>query len=202
MRSIMRTTTRRAAVAVGALALAAGAAGCGALTGGDEPETETTAEEEAGTEEDAATEEDATTEDDAATEEDATEEDAATEDDATEEDAAAESGPLSDEDLTAAADRFYEFLEKAAASDFVGACGLMIDPTTDEPVSGATAEGCAEGLETGLGENVSALGSIDRSSVETTDNGDGTAAVQFMGSDFGYNMVKASDGQWYIDSGV
>lgn len=202
MRSIMRTTTRRAAVAVGALALAAGAAGCGALTGGDEPETETTAEEDAGTEEDAATEEDATTEDDAATEEDATEEDAATEDDATEEDAAAESGPLSDEDLTAAADRFYEFLEKAAASDFVGACGLMIDPTTDEPVSGATAEGCAEGLETGLGENVSALGSIDRSSVETTDNGDGTAAVQFMGSDFGYNMVKASDGQWYIDSGV
>lgn len=197
MRSIMRTTTRRAAVAVGALALAAGAAGCGALTGGDEPETETTAEEEAGTEEDAATEEDATTEDDAATEEDA-----ATEDDATEEDAAAESGPLSDEDLTAAADRFYEFLEKAAASDFVGACGLMLDPTTDEPVSGATAEGCAEGLETGLGENVSALGSIDRSSVETTDNGDGTAAVQFMGSDFGYNMVKASDGQWYIDSGV
>lgn len=202
MRSIMRTTTRRAAVAVGALALAAGAAGCGALTGGDEPETETTAEEEAGTEEDAATEEDATTEDDAATEEDATEEDAATEDDAAAEDAAAESGPLSDEDLTAAADRFYEFLEKAAASDFVGACGLMIDPTTDEPVSGATAEGCAEGLETGLGENVSALGSIDRSSVETTDNGDGTAAVQFMGSDFGYNMVKASDGQWYIDSGV
>lgn len=186
MRSIMRTTARRSALVAGAFALAVGAAACGGSTD-TETESDPAAEEEAPAEEDTAADDEAATEEDAASDEGGT---------------AAESGPLADEDLTAAADRFYEFFEKAAAGDYEGACGLMLDPSSGEPISGDVAKGCASGLEEGLGANVEALSAVTRDDISTTDNGDGTAAIQVLGSDFGYKMVKASDGEWYIDSGM
>lgn len=36
--------------------------------------------------------------------------------------------------------------------------------------------------------------------VETSDNGDGTVAVSFMGEDAGISMVQGDDGKWYVNS--
>ncbi|MFL0456378.1 hypothetical protein ACH0CV_03420 [Brachybacterium paraconglomeratum] len=36
--------------------------------------------------------------------------------------------------------------------------------------------------------------------VETSDNGDGTAAVSLGGMDAGFAMVQGEDGKWYVDS--
>ena len=36
--------------------------------------------------------------------------------------------------------------------------------------------------------------------VETSDNGDGTAAVSLGSMDAGFAMVQGEDGKWYVDS--
>src|SRR5699024_1033230 len=171
--SIMRRTVRGTAAGLGALAIVAGTAACGGILGGEDEAgagTEETQQEggSSGTEgEDTGAEEDAGESSDSAdTEESAdseTSEDAETSEGA--EDAADDAAgaseeagdgaaeALSEDDLTAVGDTYYEFLEAAAASDGEAACSLITNPDTDEPLKSGEVKLCAEGFEGGAEES-------------------------------------------------
>lgn len=199
MTSIMRRTVRRSAVTLGAVALALGAAAGG---GSSDAESGDSGEDTATTEEAAA--EDEATEEDTAAEEDTT----AEEDTATEEDSAAEEGDeaateLTEEDLTAAEERFLEFLQVADDGDHEATCGYVLDPNTGEPAEGAFVEGCAEGMAGNMGNvEPGTFDSLSVDDIEAADNGDGTVAITFLGSDFPLDMIQGPDGQWYIDGSM
>ncbi|HEX7349733.1 hypothetical protein [Brachybacterium sp.] len=225
MTSIMRRTVRGAAAGAGALAIIAGTAACGGLLGGgdvsdegDDPAVEETEEDpDAGAEGDSEASEDdsesqegtETGEGSEAEEGSETEEgDDAAGDDAEESDAseggedAASGEPLSEEDLEAAAERYYEFLEAAATTDGEAACGMIAHPATGNPLEGKDLSDCAGGFESKAGEvglDPSLLDAIDPSMIEGVDNGDGTAGASLMGSDAGVTFIKGDDGAWYID---
>ncbi len=112
---------------------------------------------------------------------------------------------VSEEDLTAAGDHAFEFVKAAASGDAEGACALALDPTTGSGMSGSSAESCVAGYEESAEEEGTAFDpsiadALDRSMVETSDNGDGTVAVSFMGEDAGISMVQGDDGKWYVNS--
>lgn len=219
MNSIMRRTVRGTATGLGALALIAGASACGAIgdlagggEGGDDPSAEQPApegeESEGGESEGSESEgEDA---EGAGSEgaEGSESEGSEGESESTEGDDAAggsEGEPVSEEDLTAAGDRAFEFVKAAASGDAEGACALALDPTTGSGMSGSSAESCVAGYEESAEEEGTAFDpsiadALDRSMVETSDNGDGTVAVSFMGEDAGISMVQGDDGEWYVDS--
>lgn len=219
MNAFTRRTARGLATGLGALALVAGASACGALDGltggGDEPTaveesadaTDQSTDEStdgAGTDDstDDATDDSAT--DDAGTEDGATDDatDEAT-DDATDEatDDTAAGEPLSEEDLTLAGDRFYVFLEGIAQVDPEKACSVVLDYETGEPATGDGLQACIDSfgeVEDEIDPETAAL--LDRSMIDAVDNGDGRAEVTFMGESGDMYMVKASDGQWYIQA--
>jgi hypothetical protein len=195
MNAIMRKGVRGAAAGLGALAIIVGASACGALgdlagggDGGDDPAVEEPAEDEGA--------------------EDAGDEAGDSGDDAEGDDAASGDGEaLSEEDLTAAGDQYFAFMQAGVSGEAETACSLMTDPTTGEPMSGAVLEGCTSGFEEKAGSEGIELDPamadmLDRSMIEATDNGDGTAGITMMDSDAGVTMVKAGDGEWYIDGGA
>ncbi|AXK45173.1 hypothetical protein [Brachybacterium saurashtrense] len=210
MTAIMRRTVRASAATLGALAIVTGTAACGGLLGGNEDgDGGTTTEEESPSdaEEDAdddMAEQDAGTGDGAASEDEGSSDDEGMDEDASDGDSddAASGEALSEDDLTAVGDRFYEFLEAAANADGEAACGLVSHPTTGEPLSGPELAGCIEGFESEAGEqpiDPSMMDAIDRSMIEGVDNGDGTAGIELLGEDGGVVFVQGEDGQWYID---
>lgn len=219
MNSIMRKTVRGTATGLGALALIAGASACGAIgdlagggEGGDDPSAEQPAEEgeeseggeSEGSESEGEDAEGAGSEGAEGSESEGSE----GESESTEGDDAAggsEGEPVSEEDLTAAGDRAFEFVKAAASGDAEGACALALDPTTGSGMSGSSAESCVAGYEESAEEEGTAFDpsiadALDRSMVETSDNGDGTVAVSFMGEDAGISMVQGDDGKWYVNS--
>ena len=223
MTSIMRRTVRGTAATLGALAIVAGAAACGGLTGGDEETGDSTTVEEGSSEDGPDSEDDASEADGTAAEEgegaaeegaeaaeeaeSAAEEEAEDASDAdgdtsAEEGEDAEAGSLSEDDLTAVGDRFYEFLEAAAQADGDAACALVMNPATDAPLGDAERGACAQGFEERAeeqGVDPAIFDVIDRSMIEGVDNGDGTAGITMLGKDGGFTFVEADDGQWYID---
>lgn len=223
MTSIMRRTVRGTAATLGALAIVAGAAACGGLTGGDEEKDDSTTVEEGSSEDGPDSEDDASEADGTAAEEgegaaeegaeaaeeaeSAAEEEAEDASDAdgdtsAEEGEDAEAGSLSEDDLTAVGDRFYEFLEAAAQADGDAACALVMNPATDAPLGDAERGACAQGFEERAeeqGVDPAIFDVIDRSMIEGVDNGDGTAGITMLGKDGGFTFVEADDGQWYID---
>lgn len=188
MNSIVRRAGRGSTLLVGSVALAFSLAACG---GGSEDPAETTAEETAA--EEAAEE---TTE----AAEETTEESAEATEEGAEDPAAG--GEVTEEDLTAAKESFLGFLNAVGEGDYAAACGFMLDPTTNEPMSGEMQEGCASGLEGSGGTSsfTPDMVAMIEENLEATDNGDGTIALSAMGQDMGMQMVKGSDGKWYIDS--
>lgn len=223
MTSIMRRTVRGTAATLGALAIVAGAAACGGLPGGDEEKDDSTTVEEGSSEDGPDSEDDASEADGTAAEEgegaaeegaeaaeeaeSAAEEEAEDASDAdgdtsAEEGEDAEAGSLSEDDLTAVGDRFYEFLEAAAQADGDAACALVMNPATDAPLGDAERGACAQGFEERAeeqGVDPAIFDVIDRSMIEGVDNGDGTAGITMLGKDGGFTFVEADDGQWYID---
>ena len=223
MTSIMRRTVRGTAATLGALAIVAGAAACGGLTGGDEEKDDSTTVEEGSSEDGPDSEDDASEADGTAAEEGegaaeegaeaAEEAESAAEDEgedasdadgdtSAEEGQDAEAGSLSEDDLTAVGDRFYEFLEAAAQADGDAACALVMNPATDAPLGDAERGACAQGFEERAeeqGVDPAIFDVIDRSMIEGVDNGDGTAGITMLGKDGGFTFVEADDGQWYID---
>ena len=222
MNSIMRKTVRGTASGLGALALIAGASACGAIgdltgggEGGDDPSAEQPAEDEGGESEgsegeDAEGSESEDAEGSASEDAEGSESEGSASEDAegAEGDDAAggsEGEPVSEEDLTAAGDRAFEFVKAAASGDAEGACALALDPTTGSGLTGSGAESCVAGYEESAEEEGTALDpsiadALDRSMVETSDNGDGTAAVSLGGVYAGFAMVQGEDGKWYVDS--
>lgn len=204
MNSIMRKTVRGTATGLGALALIAGASACGAIgdragggEGGDDPSAEQPAEEEGGE-----------SEGEGAGSEGSESEGSEGESESTEGDDAAggsDGEPVSEEDLTAAGDQAFEFVKAAATGEAETACSLAMDPTTGSGMSGSNLESCVAGFEESAEEagtefDPSVADALDRSMVETSDNGDGTAAVSLGGVDAGFAMVQGEDGKWYVDS--
>lgn len=222
MTSIMRRTVRGTAAGLGALAIVAGTAACGGLIdevtggdGGDDPTVEEQDPADEGTDEDAegadtesddsgATEDGTDTEDadDAADDAGDAEDSDESEDTADDAGDSASGDALSEDDLSAVADRYYEFLQATVEGDGKAGCGLLMNPYTDAPLEGSALEACAEGFsgaaeEEGMDESL--LDIIDPSMIEGVDNGDGTAGVTMMGQDGGVVFVKGDDGKWYID---
>lgn len=220
MNSIMRRIARGTATGLGALALIAGASACGAIgdltgggEGGDDPSAEEPAEDEGGESEseDAAGSESEGSESEGSESEGAEgseSEDSEGESESAEGDDAAggsEGEPVSEEDLTAAGDQAFEFVKAAATGEAETACSLSMDPTTGSGMSGSNLESCVAGFEESAEEagtefDPSVADALDRSMVETSDNGDGTAAVSLGGVDAGFAMVQGEDGKWYVDS--
>lgn len=222
MNSIMRKTVRGTATGLGALALIAGASACGAIgdlagggEGGDDPSAEQPApegeESEGGESEGSDTESEGSESEGAEVSEteDAEVADTESEDaEGSEGDAAAggsDGEPISEEDLTAAGDQAFEFVKAAATGEAETACSLAMDPTTGSGMSGSNLESCVAGFEESAEEagtefDPSVADALDRSMVETSDNGDGTAAVSLGGVDAGFAMVQGEDGKWYVDS--
>ena len=215
MNSIMRKTVRGTATGLGALALIAGASACGAIgdlagggEGGDDPSAEQPAEEEGGESEGGESEGGEFEGGESEGAEGSESEGSEGESESTEGDDAAggsDGEPVSEEDLTAAGDQAFEFVKAAASGDAEGACALALDPTTGSGMSGSSAEACVAGFEESAEEagtefDPSVADALDRSMVETSDNGDGTAAVSLGGVDAGFAMVQGEDGKWYVDS--
>ncbi|OFT58046.1 hypothetical protein HMPREF3159_08065 [Brachybacterium sp. HMSC06H03] len=222
MNSIMRRTVRGTATGLGALALIAGASACGAIgdltggaEGGDDPTAEQPApegeESEGGESEGSDTESEGSESEGAEVSESEGAEGADTESEDAEgsegEDAAGGSDgePVSEEELTAAGDQAFEFVKAAATGEAETACSLAMDPTTGSGMSGSSLESCVAGFEESAEEagtefDPSVADALDRSMVETSDNGDGTAAVSLGGMDAGFAMVQGEDGKWYVDS--
>src|SRR5699024_727597 len=125
MRSSMRTAVRTGAVALGALALAAGTASCSGDDSDQDPAPEQTVEATA-------------------------EPDPSQEPTAEEPDEQAGDGEHSPEDLQAAQERFIEFLQVVDDSDYEAACGFVLDPETEQPVGGEELDGCVEDLGAGI----------------------------------------------------
>ncbi|MGP9681239.1 MULTISPECIES: hypothetical protein [unclassified Brachybacterium] len=210
MTSIMRKSVRGAATGLGALAIVAGASGCGSLLGGgDDGEQKPADEKEQPAEDDGAAKDDgAAAEDDgsAGASDAGGDTEAAGAGSAASDgggDAAA-AGELSDEDLTAGSEMFVEFLQ-VLDDDTTGACEMIYDPTTKGAPSDEFVTGCAPGLESGFEAQGIQLepgmfDAFDASMVELTDNGDGTAAVAVAGTDMGMNVIKADDGEWYVQA--
>lgn len=214
MTSSMRRTVRGAAAVMGALAIIAGTAACGDLLGGGDEEgdggtgTEETQEEggesEQGADDSTASEDTESTESTEDTEDSEAAEDTGTDEGDTAEDGDDAAGEaLTDEDLTAVGDLYYEFLQALGANDGDSACSLITNPMTGAPMEGSMLSECAKGFE-GEGESAgvdpSLIDSLDRSMIEASDNGDGTASAALMGEDVGFTFVEA-DGAWYIDGG-
>lgn len=188
-RTAARTTARRAgrtaAVGLGGLVLALGAAAC---TGGDEepaapPAAEETAEAEPTTEP----------------------AEGPTSEEPTEESSASDGGgdaEVSEEDLTVAKERFVSFMQVVDDPDYEVACGYMLDPSTGEPPVGAELAACAESLEQELGSSVDvepgAFDALDASMVEASADDSGAVTISFGGSQFPVPMTKHTDGQWYF----
>jgi hypothetical protein len=216
MTSIRRRTVRGAAAGMGALAIIAGTAACGML-GGDDAEGEGTgsgveepAEQDPG-EVDARSADSEESEDGAETDEDAAEsgtdsaeegDDAGAEADpeAGEGEDAAAGEPLSEQDLTAAGDRFHAFFRAIGDEDPEAACGLVIDHETGEPTTGDGLETCLASFDDASGEgfNPSMVDMLQREMIEAEDHGDGRASISVMGEATDMLMQKADDGQWYI----
>ncbi|MCT2261368.1 hypothetical protein M3F59_07000 [Brachybacterium muris] len=188
-RTAARTTAHRAgrtaAVGLGGLVLALGAAAC---TGGDEepaapPAAEETAEAEPTTE---------------LAEEPTSEE-------PTEESSASDGGgdaAVSEQDLTVAKERFVSFMQVVDDPDYEAACGYMLDPSTGEPPVGAELAACAESLEQELGSSVDVepgtFDALDASMVEASADDSDAVTISFGGSQFPVPMTKHTDGQWYF----
>ncbi|MFC0675911.1 hypothetical protein [Brachybacterium hainanense] len=116
----------------------------------------------------------------------------------------APAGEITEEDKTAASQRFLDFFGAFVGGDYEGACSYVADPTTGEPMTGAMLAGCAAGLESSTeGQDMSSyegiISLLTVADIGATDNGDGTLAMDIYGSPMGMNMIKASDGQWYLD---
>ncbi|GAA1331518.1 hypothetical protein GCM10009592_23030 [Brachybacterium rhamnosum] len=190
MTTMIRRNARRGAVVLGSLAVVLGAAACGGSSDdAAAPEEKTTeaasAAEEAG--DDAAAAEDSASDEGGAASEDAGDD--------------AASGPLSDEDLTAASQAFVDFLTAAVEGDSEKACGLIKDPTTGDAFASNNLETC----KSQFGSMTKAYEGQDSSlftteTVTAADNGDGTAAISFNGQDMGISMSKGSAGTWLVDT--
>ncbi|WP_193104615.1 hypothetical protein [Brachybacterium sp. FME24] len=210
MTSIMRRTVRGAATGLGALAIVAGASACGGLLGGEDEGGDGTVTEEDQPAEEEGDAPDAEEEGDAPDAEEEGDAPAAEEegDDAaaSEGEEGAAGGELSEDDLTAGSERFVEFMQ-VLDDDAAGACEMIFDPTTGGAPSKSFVETCAPGLEAGFeGQGIELqpgmFDTIDASMIELTDNGDGSAAVTMAGQSVNMGMVKADDGEWYVQANM
>ncbi|MFD4007003.1 hypothetical protein ACFWQK_04660 [Brachybacterium paraconglomeratum] len=223
MNSIMRRTVRGTATGLGALALIAGASACGAIgdltgggEGGDDPSAEQPADEEEGGEseggepggaesEGSAEDGESSEGDGASTDEGSDESEDAEGDDAggdTSEGGDEAAGPISEEELTTAGDRFYAFFEAIGAQDPEGACRLVIDYDTGEPAESDGLQTCVDSFDEEFGGDFdpSAVDAIERSMIGAEDNGDGRASITMLDEPADMYMKKADDGQWYIEA--
>ncbi|WP_010551636.1 hypothetical protein [Brachybacterium paraconglomeratum] len=219
MNSIMRKTVRGTATGLGALALIAGASACGAIgdltgggEGGDDPSAEQPADEEEGGESEGGEPEGAESEGSAEDGESSEGDGASTDEseDAEGDDAGGDTseggdeaaGPISEEELTTAGDRFYAFFEAIGAQDPEGACRLVIDYDTGEPAESDGLQTCVDSFDEEFGGDFdpSAVDAIERSMIGAEDNGDGRASITMLDEPADMYMKKADDGQWYIEA--
>ena len=219
MNSIMRRTVRGTATGLGALALIAGASACGAIgdltgggEGGDDPSAEQPADEEEGGEFEGGEPEGAESEGSAEDGESSEGDGASTDEseDAEGDDAGGDTseggdeaaGPISEEELTTAGDRFYAFFEAIGAQDPEGACRLVIDYDTGEPAESDGLQTCVDSFDEEFGGDFdpSAVDAIERSMIGAEDNGDGRASITMLDEPADMYMKKADDGQWYIEA--
>lgn len=219
MNSIMRRTVRGTAAGLGALALIAGASACGAIgdltgggEGGDDPSAEQPADEEEGGEFEGGEPEGAESEGSAEDGESSEGDGASTDEseDAEGDDAGGDTseggdeaaGPISEEELTTAGDRFYAFFEAIGAQDPEGACRLVIDYDTGEPAESDGLQTCVDSFDEEFGGDFdpSAVDAIERSMIGAEDNGDGRASITMLDEPADMYMKKADDGQWYIEA--
>lgn len=219
MNSIMRRTVRGTAAGLGALALIAGASACGAIgdltgggEGGDDPSAEQPADEEEGGESEGGEPEGAESEGSAEDGESSEGDGASTDEseDAEGDDAGGDTseggdeaaGPISEEELTTAGDRFYAFFEAIGAQDPEGACRLVIDYDTGEPAESDGLQTCVDSFDEEFGGDFdpSAVDAIERSMIGAEDNGDGRASITMLDEPADMYMKKADDGQWYIEA--
>lgn len=219
MNSIMRRTVRGTATGLGALALIAGASACGAIgdltgggEGGDDPSAEQPADEEEGGESEGGGPEGAESEGSAEDGESSEGDGASTDEseDAEGDDAGGDTseggdeaaGPISEEELTTAGDRFYAFFEAIGAQDPEGACRLVIDYDTGEPAESDGLQTCVDSFDEEFGGDFdpSAVDAIERSMIGAEDNGDGRASITMLDEPADMYMKKADDGQWYIEA--
>lgn len=219
MNSIMRRTVRGTATGLGALALIAGASACGAIgdltgggEGGDDPSAEQPADEKYGGESEGGEPEGAESEGSAEDGESSEGDGASTDEseDAEGDDAGGDTseggdeaaGPISEEELTTAGDRFYAFFEAIGAQDPEGACRLVIDYDTGEPAESDGLQTCVDSFDEEFGGDFdpSAVDAIERSMIGAEDNGDGRASITMLDEPADMYMKKADDGQWYIEA--
>lgn len=175
----MRSTVRSTAVGAGVLALALGAAAC---TGGEEePDGQTSSA--SSTADAPQTSEEAPQPSDGGGEKN--------------------TGPFSDEELGAAAQRFVDGLQVLDDQDWEAACGFVLDPTTGTAPEGDRIQDCADGVEPAFASHADLLepgmfDAIEPSMVEVSDNGDGTVSLSVLGEQLDVAMTQGDDGLWYL----
>lgn len=120
--------------------------------------------------------------------------------------AAAPAGDLSETDITAAKQRFLDFVTAAVNKDGKGACSIMLDPTASEPTPiapGPVLDGCAQGIEgeaDSIGMTPDQVASLTPDMLEGTAQPDGSVKISAGGQEFPFPMVRAGDGNWYINA--
>ena len=100
----------------------------------------------------------------------------------------AATGPVSQEEADASKQRAYDFIMAVDSGNYETACGMMLNPLTQEPMTDPSMiSGCAEDMR-GEQQQTGQLAGLTVDMLEARPN-----------DDFPYNMRKASDGQWYFD---
>ncbi|MDO5663348.1 MAG: hypothetical protein Q4G40_11685, partial [Brachybacterium sp.] len=119
----------------------------------------------------------------------------------TPEETATDEGDISAEDEQAAKERMVEFIDTTFSGDYEGACTMIMNPMTNEPMSGSEASDCADGMSQSAGDETmeDMVGVITPDMIDMTPLDDGRLEASFPGSTETFTLIKGDDGQWYID---
>jgi hypothetical protein len=110
---------------------------------------------------------------------------------------------ITDEDLTAATDRFLGYLQVVDDQDWEAACGVVLDPGTGAAPEGGRLQECADGARGAMVEyedllRPGAFDELDASMVRAEPAADGTIALSLLEQPLDVPMVRGDDGQWYL----
>ncbi|GAB2542648.1 hypothetical protein [Brachybacterium huguangmaarense] len=106
-------------------------------------------------------------------------------------------GAPSQADQDAARGRFHDFLQAASASDFEGACAMTLDPDSDQPLTGAALDACAENLAGLDAQTLENLSLVEPEDITFEVLSDGTLDVYVRGERF-EGVMTEHEGQWYL----
>jgi hypothetical protein len=110
---------------------------------------------------------------------------------------------ITDSDLTAATDRFLDFLWIVDDRDWESACGYVLDPETGAAPEGERRQQCTDGARSAMADYEEMLkpgvfDQLDASMVQAEPADDGAIALCLLEQPVEIPMIRGDDGRWYL----